>query len=161
MNGKMNFSKTDLKNLKKLQQQSKPAFRKALEIGGIQLLTWMNTGAGGTRESRKPPIRFGVLRGSSSIFVGKNKVQDFQITIKPGAKEQISPANSANAKENTITIVYNTDYAWKMEEWEGDWGQYTEQDGNAGNKWIEKHLQADKDLLMKVISNEFGKAARL
>lgn len=161
MNGRLDFSRSDMANLQKLIKKSPAAFRKAQEIASLQLLTWMNTGSGGTSESRKPPIRWGILRGSSSAFVGAVKVGDYPITIKAGAKETISPASSYVAPDNTTTIVYNTDYAAKMHEWEGGWGEFTERDGDAGNKWIEKHLQADKDLFVKVLGIEFKKETRL
>ena len=32
--------------------------------------------------------------------------------------------------------------------------------GDAGNKWVEKHLQADKDALMQVIAKEFKRIAK-
>lgn len=159
MKGHMDFSKSDMRGLKQLARKSPAEFRKAQEKATIQLLTWMNNGSPGT--SAKPPIRFGVLRGSSSAFVGSNKLKDFSITIKPGGKETISPAGSYSAPDNTSIIVYNTDYAAKMHEWEGNWGDFTVQDGDAGNKWIEKHLQADKDLFMKVIGLEVKKGLNL
>jgi hypothetical protein len=155
----MDFSKSDMRGLKQLALKSPGEFRKAQEKATIQLLTWMNMGSPGT--SAKPPIRFGVLRGSSSAFVGSSKLKDFSITIKPGSKETISPAGSYSAPDGTTTIVYNTDYAAKMHEWEGTWGDFTIQDGDAGNKWIEKHLQADKDLFMKVIGIEVKKGLNL
>jgi len=161
MNGKMDFSKSDLSELKKFAIKSPKAFTKAQGKASLQLLTWMNTGSGGSSESRKPPIRWGVLRGSSSAFVGDQKVGDFRINVKPGSKEQISPAVSYSAPPGTTTVVYNTDYAAKMHEWDGEWGEFTIQDGDAGNKWIEKHLQTDKDLFMKVIGIEFKKEMKL
>jgi len=161
MNGKMDFSKSDLSELKKFAKKSSKVFTKAQKKASLQLLTWMNTGSGGTPESRKPPIRWGILRGSSSAFVGDQKVGDFRINVKPGSKEQISPATSYVAPPGTTTIVYNTAYAAKMHELPGPWGEFTEQDGDAGAKWIERHLQTDKDLFMKVIGIEFKKDMHL
>ncbi len=161
MNGKMDFSKSDFSALEKFAKQSPKAFTKAQEKASLQLLTWMNTGSFGTSESRKPPIRYGVLRGSSSAFVGSQKVGDFKINVKAGSKEQISPASSYAAPGGTTTIVYNTDYAAKMHEWGGPWGEFTEQDGDAGAKWVEKHLQADKDLFIKILGIEFKKDMHL
>lgn len=153
----MDFKKNDLKNLERLVRRSPGAFKKAQEKASLQLLTWMNTGSGGTSESRKPPIKWGVLRGSSSAFVGNSKVGDFKINVDARSKEQISPATSYSAPDGTTTIVYNTEYAAKMHEWKGGWGEATERDGDSGEKWIERHLQADKDLFMKVIGIEFKK----
>jgi hypothetical protein len=144
-----------LGNLKHLQKKSPIAFQKALEKAAIQFLTWANTGS--VNESRTPPIRWGVLRGSSSAFVGNKLVKTFPINIKPGAPESPSPASSHTAPAFTITWVWNTDYATKMHEWTGGWGKFTLQAGNAGNKWLEKHIQADREALIRMIGLEFKK----
>ena len=153
--------RTNLSALKVLQKKSPVAFQKAMEKGGIQFLTWANTGSAGSKESRKPPIRYGVLRGSSSVFVGSKLVQVYPQTIRSGADERPSPAKSHSANPTTMTFVWNTDYATKMHEWKGTWGKFTEQDGDAGNKWVEKHLQSDKDLLMKIIADDVKKGLGL
>lgn len=115
--------------------------RFALAQVAVQMLTWMNTGS--PNEPLKPPIRFGTLRGSGSAFVGEKLVG-----IAPSEGGNPTPATSLSAADYTITVVYNTDYAAKMHEWKGGWGQYTKQDGSAGAKWIEKHLAADGPLAM-------------
>lgn len=153
----------DLRPLKKLQRQSPKFFTKAMEKGAIQLLNWCNNGS--MKESRKPPIRWGVLRGSSSAFVGNKLVLIFPQQIISGSKEKITPAHSGAVTGLVITVVWNTDYAMKMHEWgqkaNQKWGEFTERDMDAGNKWIEKHLKNDRDDLMKVIGEEFGKEAKL
>lgn len=148
----------NLAPLKGLQKQSPKLFQKAMEKGAIQGLTWMN--AGSAKESRKPPIRWGVLRGSSSAFVGNKLITIFPGNIKPGG-ETPSPAKSYSGDSLTITWCWNTDYAAKMHEHRGSWGKFTTQDQDAGNKWLEKHLQKDKDDLMEMIAKEFGKVAGL
>lgn len=151
----------DFSGLEKLQQQSPEAFAKALQVAAIQFLTWANTGSGGTNESRKPPIRYGVLRGSSSAFVNGELVQVYPQNIQAGADDTPSPARSGAQKEVSTTWVWNTDYATKMHEWTGGWGKFTAQDGDAGNKWLEKHVQADKEIWAKVVAAEFKKEAGL
>jgi len=146
--------------LKKLQRKSPSAFKKAAKVGTIQFLTWANTGS--KLEKRTPPIRWGVLRGSSSAFVGSELVTTFQQSIKSGAPERPTPATSHAALSALImTWVWNTDYARRMHEWgkkaTEKWGKFTLQAGNAGNKWLEKHLQRDRNALMKVIGMEFKK----
>jgi len=142
--------------LKRLQRQSPKIFQKAMEVAAIQFLTWAN--AGSKLEKRTPPIRWGVLRGSSSAFVGNKLVTTFPINIKSGAPEKPTPATShAAITALIITWAWNTDYAAKMHEWKGGWGKFTIQAGNAGNKWLEKHLQKDRNDLMKVIGMEFKK----
>lgn len=148
-----------LQRLNKLQKQSPQNFQKALKVAAIQFINWANTGS--KKEERTPPIRWGVLRGSSSAFVGNKLVTVFPINIETGAPEEPTPAMAHQAPALTITWVWNTDYANKMHEWKGGWGKYTIQAGNAGNKWLEKHLRADREDLMKVIGMEFKKAAGL
>lgn len=156
MKGKLAV-RTDLSALLSLQKKSPALFHEAMKIGAIQLLTWCNVGS--SKESRKPPIRFGVLRGSSSAFVGNELVQVFPQSIKAGAKESPSPATAHNAKKLTITVVYNTNYAARMHEGQYNPGEVSAQDGDAGNKWVEKHLEADKEILMALIAKEFKKRA--
>lgn len=151
MNGKLNVS-MNLKPLEALAKKSPAAFKKGMKKGALQFLTWANTGTG--KSSKKPPIRFGVLRGSSSAFVGGELVDTYKIIIKPGAKESPSPATSHSAPMTTITWVWNTSYAAKMHEWNGPWGPFTIQDGNAGAKWVEDHLKADRDALIEMIGSE-------
>ena len=158
MEGSVKMS-MNLAPLKKLQRQSPKLFQEAMEKGAIQFLTWANTGS--AKESRKPPIRWGVLRGSSSAFVGNKLVQTYPQNIKPGSEESPSPLKSYAGKSLVITWVWNTDYAAKMHEHKGGWGKFTTQDGDAGNKWIEKHLQKDKNDLMEMIAKEFKKVAGL
>jgi hypothetical protein len=153
--------KVDMKPLEDLQRKSPEIFFEALKAAAIQFLTWANTGSGGTSESRKPPIRFGVLRGSSSAFVNGQLVQVYPQSIKAGAEETPSPARSGAPKDVSTTWVWNTDYASKMHEWSGGWGKFTSQDGDAGNKWAEKHVDADKELWLKVVTAEFKKRSGL
>lgn len=152
--------RTDFRKLDKLIKQNPKAFKKAFRKGAIQFLTWANTGQGKT--SRKPPIRWGVLRASSSAFVGNELVEIYNQNVKSGASESPTPARTYSPpKADTITWVWNTDYAAKMHEWKGGWGEFTRQDGDAGNKWLEKHLLADKNALIKMIAEEFKKESGL
>lgn len=145
------------KGLKMLQKESATLFEKAMAKGGIQFLNWANNGSKGS--PKKPPIRFGVLRGSSTAFVDKKLVSVFDIIIKEGAKERPTPAKTNDVpKPLTLTFVWNTDYATRMHEHEGNWGKFTQQDGDAGNKWLEEHLKADKDDLIEFIKQEFIKS---
>lgn len=154
---------TDLKPLKKLQKKSPVYFKEAAKIGAIQFLTWCNTGTG--KSPKKPPIRFGVLRGSSSAFVGGQLVLIFKQSIKSGAEESATPATSYTAKDLVLTWVWNTDYAKKMHEWGKEknqgWGKFTLQDRNAGNKWLEDHIIQDRKDLLALIRKDFFKKAGL
>lgn len=152
----------DLSPLKKLQRQSPEKFKRAMEKGGIAFLNWANLGS--RKCTRKPPIRWGVLRGSSSAFVGSKLVTTFpQVltpVIAPGmAQMSATPAKSYSGKPLVITWCWNTEYARKMHEWgknpnEG-WGPATRRDLDAGNQWLLMHLDKDRNDLMKVIAKEF------
>ena len=75
--------------LKKLIRKDPKNWKEAEKIGGIQFQTWTNTGTGVS--SKKPPIRFGVLRGSSSVFVANELVQIFKQNIDSEATESPTP----------------------------------------------------------------------
>lgn len=147
----------DFSPLKAFQRRDPKNFKKAQKKAGIQFLNWANNGS--KRTSKKPPIRFGILRGSSSVFIGKDLVETFSIIIKAGTDETISPARSHLASPKTLTFVWNTDYATKMHEHKGGWGKFTQQDGDAGRKWLEEHLKRDRNDLFKMIRTEYQKAA--
>ena len=104
-------------DIPRLRKKSKLAFNKAQKKAGIQFLTWCN--AGSPNDSSTPPIRWGILRGSSSVFVDNELVYIYPQTITSGSNETISPARSYDGKDGSITIVYNTDYAFKMHEERG------------------------------------------
>jgi hypothetical protein len=148
----------DLAPLRSLQRRSPRAFNTALKRASIQMLNWANLGS--AKSPRKPPIRFGVLRASSSAFVGTEFVASYKGTVRGGADERPTPATSiGSARATTVTWAWNTDYATKMHEHTGSWGAFTLQDGNAGRKWLEIHLAADKDSFIDVVRREFQKAA--
>lgn len=142
--------KLDLDGLDKLKRGTAlPEFEKAMEVGAIQFLTWCNTGAGGSRSPAKPPIMWGVLRGSSSAFVNGKYVGAFKQNIGSGAPEKPTPNKSYKGKG--IVVGWNTVYAARMHE-----DDYVPQ-RDGGPKWIEEHIKADKDLLMETIAEELGK----
>lgn len=138
---------------------SMKAFDRAQAKGGIQMMTWMN--AGSPKSSATPPIRWGVLRGSATVFVGQKLIAIHQQNIKAGGNETPDPLKSYNGKPGIITVVWNTDYAFKMHEERGktwqDLGPFSVQAKNATDKWAEKHLSADKEILYKFIALMFKK----
>ncbi len=150
-----------LNGLNHLIKHSNDHFNMAMSRGAIQFLTWCNTGSMGS--PKKPPIKWGVLRGSSSAFVGTKLVSVYPQDIDSEAEEKPSPARSVSglsAKPNdiTATFVWNTEYATAMHEWDvppHHWGLATLRDYDAGSKWLEEHLKADKDALMKMVAIEF------
>jgi hypothetical protein len=136
------------RRLQKLYRESPKDFIFALEVAGLQFLTWANNGS--TKESRKPPIRRGFLRGSGSVFVGGKLVG-----LAPGNNREANTSHSAQA--TTVTFGWNAAYAAKMHEGEYNLGPYSQQDGDAGNKWLELHLKADKENFMALVTKEFRK----
>ncbi len=153
---KIRFEKTVLmRRLRAFQALNPKAFKEAAKVGVIQFLNWANNGS--VKESRKPPIRWGVLRGSSSGFVGNDLVGIYKQMIKAGAPESPTPAETYSQRDLVLTWVWNTEYATRMHETRWKPGKFSKQDGNAGNKWVEKHLRADKDDLIDVIGLEFKK----
>jgi len=144
------INSTEFKKLKKLQRRYPEIFRKAMEQAGIQFMNWANNGS--AKEARKPPIRWGVLRGSASVFVA-----DKLVAVTTEGNDG-TPALSYSGNPLVITWAWNTKYAAKMHEHQGNWGSATERDGDAGNKWLERHLDKDKDDLMKMIAETVNKS---
>jgi len=145
--------------ISKLMKKMPEEMIKALEIAGIQFMTWCNQGS--PKQPAKPPIRFGVLRGSSSVFVNSKLISVYNQQIKQGAKDIPTPNKSQRTDKFEIVVGWNTDYASKMHEWTGHWGPFTQQDGDAGNKWAEKHLKSDKEALISMITIDFKKRVGL
>lgn len=122
----------------------------ALTKAGLQGLNWMVNGS--PNERVVPPIKTGMLRGSGSIFVG-NKF----ISATPDKSGYGTPNTSYSGKDNTITWGFNTDYAARMHESNWNPGKYSKQSKDVGNKWIRKHLDADKELLFDFIAKTYQK----
>ncbi len=141
--------RADLRGLKHFIRKYPDLMKKALERPALQMLTWMNTGS--PRESATPPIRTGVLRGSGSAFVGGKLVGSTP------AKAGGTPARSSEARDLDVHWVFNTEYAAKMHEWDGGWGKFTQQSIDGGNKWMEKHVIADRDAFTKLVARDFQK----
>ena len=84
MKGKLDFN-INLRGVDALKKKTVPAFTKALEKAAIQWLNWANNGS--ANSSLKPPIRWGILRGSSSAFVGSKMVLTYNQPISKGADD--------------------------------------------------------------------------
>ena len=156
MNGALKI-RYDLKGLERLMRKMPGVFMAAQKDAAIQFMTWANTGTGGS--SKKPPIRYGVLRGSTSAFVGGKLVQVYDQNILPGAKETPTPAKSHTASKDQITWVWNTEYAKIMHEHKGNWGKFTSGDPGAGAKWAEDHLDKDRDAFTRFLAARIKKGA--
>jgi hypothetical protein len=121
-------------------------------------LDWANNGS--TNSSAKPFILHGFLRGSSGAFVSGKFIM-----TAPGYK--IDPANppafATSMSERFQTVwVWNAAYAASLHEDETlTPGPRSQQDGSAGAKWAEKHLEADKKAWLQVVTTEFLKETGL
>ena len=117
---------------------------------GLQLLNY--TVNGSPREPVVWPIKYGVLRGSGSVFVGNEFVGD----SKEGGEG--TPNKSYSASFDTVTVGFNTAYAKRIHETDWKPGLVSERSGDVGNKVVEKHLQADGKTLTKLYA-EFVKGS--
>jgi len=139
--------------LKSAQLKHSNAQKLALKSMGLQLLNNIVNGSPGANVT--PPILTGMLRGSGSVFVGKDFIFD---TLKFFSKGTPS-RDSDERDENTITVLFNTAYAWKIhEEYDKmNKGAISVQAGNCEGKFIEKHLIADGDELMRLYAKVHAK----
>lgn len=136
-----------------LKKVSLVAMTEAMEKAGIEFIRWCNVGS--PNESAVPPIRWAILRGSCSVFVGDKLVSIFQ--PPEGIDGEPTPAmTNDNPKQLEMKIVYNTDYATKVHE-DLDL-KYSQRSLVAGaqKKWLEKHCAADADDFWKLVAEFTG-----
>ena len=117
------------------------AHKKAMAKTGIQLLNWILNGS--ARESVVPPIKDTVLRGSGSVFVGSEVIHTSRGLYSKG-----NPNTSHTDNKDTITVGFDTAYAATQHERlkpAGTWkpGPRSQQAGNVGGKFVERHIIAD------------------
>lgn len=141
-------------HLEELRKKSPEAFQKAMERAAIQFLTWANNGS--ARSFSKPPIRYGVLRASSSAFLGSRFLGAFPQNVDSGSDEHATPAHTGSGEKNpfTATFVWNTEYAARMHEGFYKPGPVTKNDPGAGRKWLENHLKADGEDFYAFVASE-------
>lgn len=115
----------------------------------IQLLN--NIVNGSPNESTIPPIKTGRLRASGSVFVGNQFVMDS--SNEPSQAQPTPSKQGGESNFDVITVGFNTDYAAKLHERKFKPGYYSQQSGNVGWKFVEKHLKKDKKELMQLFSD--------
>ena len=124
----------------------------------LQLLNNVINGSLGA--SVVPPIMTGRLRASGSVFVGGNFIKDSG--DEPVDGESGTPNKSHSDKVENITIGFNTEYAAKWHEKKFTPGGKKPSKiaksnpaalANVGNKYLEKHLQADGKELMELYAD--------
>jgi hypothetical protein len=137
------------------KHDSDTAYFKAQQVVGLQLLNFTLNGS--SNESVVPPIKWGVLRGSGSVFVEGVLVGDTKANYPDGTP------NIAYDGEGVV-IGFNTSYAARLHETKWVPGgvipskQATNNPGliaDVGNKFVEKHLKADGKVLLDLFADTF------
>jgi hypothetical protein len=138
------------------------ADKKAKIKCGLQFINFIINGS--SKEPVTPPVKWGNLRAAGSVhvgteFVGGNNLYPVKSTGGLSEINEKAESNTANISENvdTITIGFNTSYATRMHETNWNPGKTSEQAGNTGNKYIQKHLYADKDTILEFYAITFKK----
>lgn len=132
------------KNFKRYKKLYPVELKKSMGKAGLQMLNWTINGS--PNLPLRPPVLTGRLRGSGSVFVGSKFIAD---TNKDGKG---TPNTSYQAGEFQITIGFNTPYARRMHEIPFKPGPVSQQSGDVGNKFLTRHLEADKALMMQFIA---------
>ena len=124
--------------------QASGADMKAKTRMGLDAINFVVNGS--SKESVVPPVLMGILRASGSVHVGSVFVGGNNLYPASGA----TPNKSHTDNPDTVTLGFNTSYAAKMHE--TDWmpGPVSRQSGDTGNKFLQKHLDADKEVLVAV-----------
>jgi len=134
---------------------------RARQAVALQLLNFVLNGS--SNERVVPPIRWGVLRGSGSAFVDGVLVGDTKSNYPDG-----TPNTAYAAEAGDVTIGFNTAYAARMHEttWVPGGATPSKQAeknpgmlADVGNKFVEKHLVADKDALLRMYTDVFKREA--
>lgn len=115
---------------------------------GLQLLN--NTINGSPNESVVPPVLTGRLRASASVFVGSEFMKDTSNLSVSG--DSPTPNKSYSDNIDTVTVGFNTPYAARMHEQYSEFkpGKFSKRSGDVGEKFLERHITADKEELIKL-----------
>lgn len=143
----VNTLKDGMKDFAK--QSQKWQFEAEVKVA-LQLLNFVLNGS--KNQSVVPPIKTGMLRGSGSVFVDSRNVG-----TSPRVSGQGKPNTNYGGKKHQITIGFNTAYAARWHEEEFNPGEFSRQSGDVGNKYVEKHLRDDKEILMEMYAKVLNK----
>lgn len=134
---------------------------KALAAVGLQLLNFTLNGS--SKEKVVPPIRWGVLRGSGSAFVDGVFLGDTKANYPDGTPNQ---EYTSEAKPGDVVVGFNTAYAarWHERPFVPGGMRPSRQAlanpdmlADVGNKFVEKHLRADGEVLCGLYADIFKK----
>jgi hypothetical protein len=123
---------------------------------GLQFINWVVNGS--SKEKVVPPVLWGILRASGSVHVGNEFVGGNN--LYPSKKGSESNDSDINSPADTITISFNTAYAAKLHETNWNPGPKSEQSGDTGNKYLEKHLAADGSAAIEMYARIFKKESK-
>lgn len=132
------------------KSKSEKTIQGALDRAALAMLEWTEMGA--PWNPKQAPIRWGILSGSGSVFVGSRLINT---SAKSPRKGSATPNRSYSGNKHTITVGFNTAYAARMHETKLNPGPFSRQAGPErypGNQWVTSHLQTDGPQLMKVIA---------
>lgn len=133
---------------------------KARQKLGLALLSFVLNGS--SKEGVVPPIQWGVLRGSGSVFVDGVLVGDTKASYPDGTPNR----EYSDQASGQVTVGFNTAYAAHLHEttWVPGGRRPSRQSvsnpgmlGDVGNKFVEKHLRADGEVLLRMYADVFRK----
>lgn len=126
---------------------------KAKKAVSIQALKWVVEGS--PNVSRIPPVDTGALWASGTGFVGSVLTATLSLPVStPGVA---TPNKSYNGKMNKITIGFNTPYAARWHEVDFNPGEISDNAGDVGTKYLEKHIQGDAIAYTKLYAEKLKK----
>jgi len=132
---------------------------KGRQAVGLQLLNFVVNGS--SQEKVVPPIMWGILRGSGSAFVDNKLVGDTKSSNPDG-----TPNTEYTSPEGGVSIGFNTAYAARWHEKQFTPGGVVPSKqaqanpamlADVGNKYVEKHLKADREVLLGLYADIFKK----
>lgn len=126
------------------------ALRRGLYAAGTVILDAANN------NTPKPPIWWGVLRGSASITVN-NGLETAPIPNNPEGVQIYEPSRDG-MDEYSVRISYNTAYALRLHE-SPNWKPVPKEsapgeEANVGNKWLEIAFQTVQDEAVEALAEE-------
>ena len=148
-----------LKNLAQYRKKALQASYRATRRAGLQQLTWVVQGS--PKNNKTPPIRTAFLRSAGQVFIdGKpaySAYDNLRIQSKENGKPQIARAGQKKKDSYTFTVVFNTQYAAKMEKGPYKLGEKSARAGNVGPNFLSSHILSDRVALLEGIAKYIKK----
>ena len=146
------------KKLGKISGGNLRAASRAVRRAGLQQLAWVVQGS--PQVNKTPPIKTAFLRSAGQVLVNGRPAYtalDIGVTSK---KRQAKKINSGTRKPDTYNfeIIFNAEYAERMEKGPYNLGEISIQAGNAGPKFLESHMKGDKEMILQGIAEYIKKS---